>query len=66
MDSYPPSVNELADSLSDSGIPHALLVKEIRKAIDEGDWKNLQERVERLKKSSLQIVMKKQKNCILN
>lgn len=57
MDSYPPSVNELADSLSDSGIPHALLVKEIRKAIDEGDWKNLQERVERLKKSSLQTVI---------
>ena len=37
MDSYPPSVNELAESLSGSGLPHPVLVKEIRKAIDEGD-----------------------------
>ena len=57
MDSYPPSVNELAESLSGSGLPHPVLVKEIRKAINEGDWENLEARIQRLKTMSLQTVI---------
>jgi len=57
MDSYPPSVNELAESLSGSGLPHPILVQEIRKAIDEGDWENLEERIQRIKTLSLQTVI---------
>ena len=41
MDNYPPSVNELVESHSNSGIPRPLLVDEVRKAIDEGEWNNL-------------------------
>ena len=57
MDSYPPSVNELAESLSGSGLPHPILVKEIRKAINEGDWENLETRIQRIKTMSLQTVI---------
>ena len=57
MDSYPPSVNELAESLSGSGLPHPVLVKEIRKAINEGDWENLEARIQRIKTMSLQTVI---------
>ena len=57
MDSYPPSVNELAESLSGSGLPHPVLVKEIRKAINEGDWENLETRIQRIKTMSLQTVI---------
>ena len=38
MESYPPSVNELVEAYSESGIPRPLLVDEIRKAIDETEW----------------------------
>ena len=57
MDSYPPSVNELAESLSGSGLPHPILVKEIRKAINEGDWENLETRIQRIKTMSIQTVI---------
>ena len=57
MDSYPPSVNELAESLSGSGLPHPVLVKEIRKAINEGDWENLETRIQHIKNMSLQTVI---------
>ena len=57
MASFPPSVNELAESFSGSGLPHPLLVQEIRKAIDQGDWENLETRIQRLKALPLQTVI---------
>ena len=57
MASFPPSVNELAESFSGSGHPHPLLVQEIRKAIDQGDWENLETRIQRLKALPLQTVI---------
>ena len=57
MDNYPPSVNELVEAYSKSGIPRPLLVEEARRAIDEGLWENLDERVETLKKLALQSVI---------
>ena len=53
MDNYPPSVNELVEAHSNSGIPRPLLVDEVRKAIDEGKWDNLDERVGILRKLAL-------------
>ena len=50
MDNYPPSVNELVAAHSNSGIPRPLLVEEVRRAIDEGKWESLDERVETLRK----------------
>ncbi|HJM28612.1 MAG TPA: L-seryl-tRNA(Sec) selenium transferase [Acidimicrobiales bacterium] len=57
MASFPPSVNELAESFSGSGLPHPLLVQEIRKAIDQGDWENLETRIQRLKALPLQTII---------
>ena len=57
MDNYPPSVNELVEAHSNSGIPRPLLVDEVRKAIDEGKWDNLDERVGILRKLALQEVV---------
>ena len=57
MDNYPPSVNELVEAHSNSGIPRPLLVDEVRKAIDEGKWNNLDERVGILRKLALQEVV---------
>ena len=57
MDNYPPSVNELVESHSNSGIPRPLLVDEVRKAIDEGNGNNLDERVGILSKLALQEVV---------
>ena len=57
MTSYPPAVNELAESFSDSGLPHPILVKEIRNAIDEGDWENLDARIKYIKTLPLQTVV---------
>ena len=57
MTSYPPSVNELAEFFSDSGLPHPILVKEIRNAIDEGDWENLDARIKYIKTLPLQTVI---------
>ena len=57
MDNYPPSVNELVEAHSDCGIPRPLLVDEVRKAIDEGKWNNLDERVGILRKLALQEVV---------
>ena len=57
MDNYPPSVNELVEAHSNCGIPRPLLVDEVRKAIDEGKWNNLDERVGILRKLALQEVV---------
>ena len=57
MDNYPPSVNELVEAHSNSGIPRPLLVDEVRKAIDEGKWDDLDERVGILRKLALQEVV---------
>jgi len=57
MDNYPPSVNELVEAHSNSGIPRPLLVDEVRKAINEGKWNNLDERVGILRKLALQEVV---------
>ena len=57
MDNYPPSVNELVEAHSNSGIPRPLLVDEVRKAIDEGKWNNLDERIGILRKLALQEVV---------
>ena len=57
MDNYPPSVNELVEAHSNSGIPRPLLVEEVRRAIDEGKWESLDERVETLRKLALQEVI---------
>ena len=57
MDNYPPSVNELVEAHSNCGIPRPLLVDEVRKAIDEGKWDNLDERVGILRKLALQEVV---------
>ncbi|MEC8974175.1 MAG: L-seryl-tRNA(Sec) selenium transferase [Actinomycetota bacterium] len=57
MGKKPPSVNALALSMEDSGIPHELLVKEARLAIAEGDWENMGERVRRLRRSFVQPVV---------
>ena len=57
MDNYPPSVNELVEAHSNLGIPRPLLVEEVRRAIDEGKWESLDERVETLKKLALQEVI---------
>ncbi|MBC95327.1 L-seryl-tRNA(Sec) selenium transferase [bacterium] len=57
MDNYPPSVNELVETYSNSGIPRPLLVEEVRRAIDEGIWESLDERVETLRKLALQEVI---------
>ena len=57
MDNYPPSVNELVEAHSNCGIPRPLLVDEVRKAIDEGKWNNLDERVGVLRKLALQEVV---------
>ncbi len=57
MEKKPPSVNDLALSMQNSGIPHELLVKEARLAIAEGDWESLEERVERLQRSFIQPVV---------
>ena len=57
MDNYPPSVNELVEAHSYSGIPRPLLVEEVRRAIDEGKWESLDERVEILRKLALQEVI---------
>ena len=57
MDNYPPSVNELVEAHTNSGIPRPLLVEEVRRAIDEGKWESLDERVETLRKLALQEVI---------
>jgi L-seryl-tRNA(Ser) seleniumtransferase len=57
MESYPPSVNELVEAYSESGIPRPLLVDEIRKAIDATEWDKLDERIDVLNKLSLQEVI---------
>ena len=57
MTSYPPSVNELAEFFSDSGLPHPILVKEIRNAIDEEDWENLDARIKYIETLPLQTVI---------
>ena len=57
MRKKPPSVNDLALSMQDSGIPHELLVKEARLAIAEGNWENIGERVEHLQRSFIQPVV---------
>ena len=57
MNNYPPSVNELVEAHSNCGIPRPLLVDEVRKAIDEGKWNNLDERVGILRKLALQEVV---------
>ena len=57
MEKKPPSVNDLALSMQNSGIPHELLVKEARLAIAEGDWESMEERVERLQRSFIQPVV---------
>ena len=57
MDNYPPSVNELVEAHSNSGIPRPLLVEEVRRAIDDGKWESLDERVETLRKLALQEVI---------
>ena len=57
MEKKPPSVNDLALSMQNSGIPHELLVKEARLAIAEGDWERMEERVERLQRSFIQPVV---------
>ena len=53
----PPSVNDLALSVEDSGIPHELLVQEARLAIAENDWENMGERVKHLQRSFIQPVV---------
>ena len=57
MRKKPPSVNDLALSIEDSGIPHALLVEEARRAIDEHDWDNMEDRVKVLQRSFIQPVI---------
>ena len=57
METYPPSVNDLVGAFEDTGIPRPLLVQEARKAIEDGDWENLSERINALKKLSLQEVI---------
>lgn len=57
MGKKPPSVNNLALSLQNSGIPHELLVEQARSAIAAGDWENIEERVEQLQRSFIQPVV---------
>ncbi|MDG2300277.1 MAG: L-seryl-tRNA(Sec) selenium transferase [Acidimicrobiales bacterium] len=57
MGKKPPSVNNLALSLQNSGIPHELLVEQARSAIAAGDWENIEERVEHLQRSFIQPVV---------
>ena len=57
METYPPSVNDLVGAFEDTGIPRPLLVQEARKAIEDGEWENLSERINALKKLSLQEVI---------
>ena len=57
MGKKPPSVNNLALSIKDSGIPHALLVEEARQAIAENDWDNMEDRVKVLQRSFIQPVI---------
>jgi L-seryl-tRNA(Ser) seleniumtransferase len=57
MAKNPPSVNDLALSMEDSGLPHALLVEEARSAIAENDWQNIEVRIENLCRSLIQPVV---------
>ena len=57
MAKNPPSVNDLALSMEDSGLPHALLVEEARSAIAENDWQNIEVRIENLRRSFIQPVV---------
>ena len=50
METYPPSVNALVGAVEDTGIPRPLLVQEARIAIEGGEWENLSERINSLKK----------------
>ena len=57
MDERPPSVDKLARSLSDTGLPHPLLVDVAREAIAAGDHDRAHQRAQALARHLLQPVV---------
>jgi L-seryl-tRNA(Ser) seleniumtransferase len=53
----PPSVDALARSLADIGLPHPLLVEVVRGSVADGTWSTAREQAERLARSLLQPVI---------
>lgn len=53
----PPSVDVLARSLSETGLPHPLLVEVARAAIADGDHERAADRAEEMRRSLLQAVI---------
>ncbi|MEM7287828.1 MAG: L-seryl-tRNA(Sec) selenium transferase [Actinomycetota bacterium] len=57
MSDRPPSVDALARSLADTGLPHPLLVDVARQAIADGDHENARAHAQRLTRTLLQPVI---------
>lgn len=57
MSDRPPSVDALARSLADTGLPHPLLVDVARQAIADGDHDNARAHAERMARTLLQPVI---------
>ena len=57
MSDRPPSVDALARSLADTGLPHPLLVDVARQAIADGDHENARDHAMRMARTLLQPVI---------
>ena len=57
MSDRPPSVDALARSLADTGLPHPLLVDVARQAIADGDHANARIHAQRMARTLLQPVI---------